>query len=106
MTASDGTLDDGPPIAASDSGSASRRGARSPDGRINLAHEQLLRLGPLVLEPTLRRIAHDDGREEIVQPRVMQVLIALVRAGGQVVTRDDLMASCWHGVVVGEDAIN
>jgi adenylate cyclase len=36
----------------------------------------------------------------------MQVLVALIRAGGQIVSRDDLMASCWHGVVVGEDAIN
>ncbi|MEJ0067285.1 MAG: winged helix-turn-helix domain-containing protein [Caulobacteraceae bacterium] len=42
----------------------------------------------------------------MVEPRVMQVLVALIRAGGQIVSRDDLMMSCWHGVVVGEDAIN
>ena len=74
--------------------------------RIHLAREPAIRLGALVIEPALRRVAHDDGREEIVEPRVMQVLVALVRAAGGIVTRDDLLATCWHGVVVGEDAIN
>jgi TolB-like protein len=36
----------------------------------------------------------------------MQVLVALIRADGKIVSRDDLLASCWHGVVVGEDAID
>jgi DNA-binding winged helix-turn-helix (wHTH) protein len=108
MTASDGALDNGLPPAAADSGPTSRSGRnpQSPDGRIELAREPPLRLGPLGFQPSLRRIAHDDGREEVVEPRVMQVLVALIRAGGQIVSRDDLMMSCWHGVVVGEDAIN
>jgi adenylate cyclase len=74
-------------------------------GRIHLAREPAIRLGALVIEPALRRVAHDDGREEIVEPRVMQVLVALLRTAGGILTRDDLLASCWHGVVVGEDAI-
>ncbi len=36
----------------------------------------------------------------------MQVLVALARAEGEVVTRDDLIASCWSGVVVGDNAIH
>ena len=36
----------------------------------------------------------------------MQVLVALARAEGEVVDRDDLIASCWEGRVVGEDAIS
>jgi len=36
----------------------------------------------------------------------MQVLVALIQAGGQIVSRDELLASCWSGVVVGEDAID
>ncbi len=86
--------------------SADAARALAPNERITLAHESPMRLAPLGFEPARRLVVHDDGREEIVEPRVMQVLIALVRAGGQVVTRDDLMMSCWHGVVVGEDAIN
>jgi class 3 adenylate cyclase len=75
------------------------------DGRIQLGREPSIRLGALVIEPALRRIAHDDGREAFVEPRVMQVLVALARSVGAILTRDDLVEWCWHGVVVGEDAI-
>jgi TolB-like protein/DNA-binding winged helix-turn-helix (wHTH) protein len=73
---------------------------------VDLAREPARTIGALRLEPSLRRIAHLDGREEIVEPRVMQVLVALARAGGRILTRDDLLASCWRGVIVGEDAIS
>jgi len=75
-------------------------------GRINLPKEKPLTLGSLSVDPARRRIVHLDGREEIVEPRVMQVLVALVRAEGQILSRDDLLMSCWHGVVVGEDSID
>jgi adenylate cyclase len=82
-----------------------RRDGPAETCRILLASAPPLRLGDLQIEPNLRRVAHADGREEILEPRVMQVLVALVRAGGRILTRDELLASCWHGVVVGEDAI-
>jgi DNA-binding winged helix-turn-helix (wHTH) protein len=75
-------------------------------GVINLAHEASIGLGPLTIEPALRLVRHDHGAEEFLQPRIMQVLVALIRANGQILTRDALTASCWDGVVVGEDAIN
>ncbi|HEY5009286.1 MAG TPA: hypothetical protein VII42_14885, partial [Caulobacteraceae bacterium] len=48
-------------------------------GHIDLAREAPVRLGALGIEPGLRRIANDDGREVILEPRVMQVLVALSR---------------------------
>jgi TolB-like protein len=75
-------------------------------GRIVLAHEEPVRVGVLVIDPARRRVAHDDHREEILEPRVMQVLVALIRAGGDILTRDELLASCWGGVIVGEDALS
>ena len=75
-------------------------------GQIRLAQEHPVRLGPLQIDPALRRVAHDDGREEFLQPRVMQVLVALIRADGQILSREDLLYSCWSGAVVGEDAID
>ena len=33
-------------------------------------------------------------------------LVLLAQAGGEVVTRDDLIAACWEGRVVSDDAIN
>lgn len=36
----------------------------------------------------------------------MQVLVVLADANGEVVSRDDLVARCWDGRIVGENAIN
>jgi DNA-binding winged helix-turn-helix (wHTH) protein/tetratricopeptide (TPR) repeat protein len=61
-----------------------------------------LRLSP----PTRELRREDDGRRQVLEPRVMQVLLALAQARGEIVTRDALTQSCWQGRVVGEDAIN
>ena len=73
--------------------------------RIDLAHEPDFTLGQIEVRPSLREVGR-DGRRESIDRRVMQVLVALARARGSVVSRDDLIESCWDGVVVGEDAIN
>jgi DNA-binding winged helix-turn-helix (wHTH) protein len=75
-------------------------------GRIVLAHQPDLGFGPLTIQPGLRRIAHADGREQIVEPRVMQVMIALLRSGSAILSRQDLIDRCWSGRIVGDDAIN
>lgn len=74
--------------------------------RIELAHAPEFRLGALAVRPETRELLHVDGRREVIEPRVMQVLVALSRADGATVTRDELSRSCWDGRVVGEDAIN
>jgi len=76
------------------------------ENRIDLAHEPPFRIGALEIRPALRQLAREDGSEEVLEPRVMQVLVALARADGAIVSRDDLTRSCWEGRVVGEDAIN
>ncbi|CAN5332772.1 hypothetical protein BH09PSE4_BH09PSE4_07440 [soil metagenome] len=72
---------------------------------IVLAHEQPFRIGALEVRPATRTLKR-DGIESVVEPRVMQVLVALFRAEGGVVTRDELVESCWEGRIVGDDAIN
>jgi DNA-binding winged helix-turn-helix (wHTH) protein/tetratricopeptide (TPR) repeat protein len=76
---------------------------RSP---IDLAHQTPFRLGGVTVNPPLRELVHDNGAREILEPRVMEVLVALARAGGEILTRDDLTTCCWGGRIVGEDAIN
>ena len=73
---------------------------------IDLARERVFRLSPLEINPAQRRVVHDDNREELLEPRVMQVLVALAKAGGRIISRDELMECCWRGVVVGDDALN
>ena len=74
--------------------------------RIDLAHRASFPLGALVVHPATREIAAGDSPREVLEPRVMQVLVALASANGAIVSRDDLSHSCWEGRVVGEDAIN
>ncbi|HET7817569.1 MAG TPA: winged helix-turn-helix domain-containing protein [Sphingomicrobium sp.] len=74
--------------------------------RVDLAHEPDFVLGRLVVCPSRRELLRDDGEREVLEHRMMQVLIALAKARGAIVTRDELVLSCWDGRVVGEDAIN
>jgi DNA-binding winged helix-turn-helix (wHTH) protein len=73
---------------------------------IDLAHRPDFRLGDLTVRPGVRQILRDDGTEEVLEPRVMQVLVALADAGGGIVSRDDLSRRCWEDRIVGDDAIN
>lgn len=74
--------------------------------RIELAHEADFTLGRLTVLPTRRELVRDDGAREVLENRVMQVLIALAKPHGKILTRDELTQACWEGRVVGEDAIN
>ena len=75
------------------------------DQSIVLAHERPFRLGAVEVRPSTREVVGPRGRV-VVEPKVMQVLVALAQAGGEILGRDDLIARCWDGRVVGEDAIS
>jgi TolB-like protein len=62
------------------------------------------RLGPLKVRPISNEIVAQRGIE-VLEPRVMQVLVELARRRGEVVSRDALVERCWHGRAVSEDAI-
>ncbi len=73
--------------------------------RIDLAAEADFRLGELRVRPSTRQLER-DGLAETLEPRIMQVLVALARKQGHVVSRDDLIHICWDGRIVGDDALN
>jgi DNA-binding winged helix-turn-helix (wHTH) protein len=72
---------------------------------IVLAKQPDFRLGELEVSPARLRVA-TAGVVESLQPRIMQVLVALAERRGDVVTRDELMARCWNGTAVSDDAIH
>jgi DNA-binding winged helix-turn-helix (wHTH) protein len=74
--------------------------------RIDLVREDIRRIGPLTIDPPGRTIRHADGREAVLEPRTMQLLVALLDAGGAILSRDDLIESCWEGRIVGDDSIS
>src|SRR5579859_2419401 len=80
-------------------------GENAAPASIQLARESSFRLGKACFHPATRQAVY-EGRNETIEPRVMLVLVALHQADGQVVSRDELIARCWSGRAVGEDAIN
>lgn len=79
--------------------------APRPPGRVDLAREAAFDLGQAHIRPAICEVQVGEDRLKL-QPRVMQVLVALVRARGEVVSRDELVERCWGGLIVGDDSIN
>ena len=73
-------------------------------GRIDLAREPDFALGGLRVRPSRRELV-GDGARHILQPRVMQVLVALARSESEVVSQKELISRCWGGLAVSDDAI-
>jgi TolB-like protein/DNA-binding winged helix-turn-helix (wHTH) protein/tetratricopeptide (TPR) repeat protein len=73
--------------------------------RINLAETSDFDLGALRVSPA-RRLVSMAGEYHELEPKVVQVLVALASARPQVVSRDRLIQQCWDGRIVGDDALN
>src|SRR5215469_4692316 len=74
-------------------------------GPIDLSREGDFSLGVLQISPSTREVVR-NGQRELLEPKATQVLVALHQAMGHVVSRDELIARCWDGRIVGDDAIN
>ena len=73
--------------------------------RVDLAITPPFALGALRVCPNALEVHGPDGIQTL-EPRVMQVLVALHQARGEPVSRDDLSELCWEGRIVGEDALH
>ena len=71
---------------------------------IDLAQEADFDLGSLHVRPATCEVEF-RGASQALQRRVMQVLVALSQARGTVVSQSDLVARCWRGLSVSDDAI-
>ena len=78
--------------------------SRSP-WPIDLAHLSPFCLGEVEIRPASREIVSGE-RREVLEPLVMQVLVTLASARGETLSRDDLIAACWGGRCVTDDAVN
>lgn len=84
------------------------RKAYEPTGitrEVDLATSGDFQLGTLQVQPSTLQVSSGDSSRTI-EPRVMQVLVALAGSRGSVVSRDALIDACWGGRAVSEDAIN
>ena len=72
---------------------------------VDLARCPDFKLGSVRVSPASRMLSGPAG-EIMLEPRVMQVLVALADASGEVVSRDTLLERCWHGQIVGDDSVH
>ena len=72
----------------------------------DLARTPPFAIGNLHIEPSQRLVRSSDGQTSKLEPRVMQVLVALHDAGGATLNRDDLRRACWGGRITSDDAID
>lgn len=70
-----------------------------------LARAPAFRLGEVEVRPATREVIGPGGRQ-VAEPKVMQMLVALHDAKGEILSREDLSDTCWEGRIVGQDAIN
>ncbi|HTF42361.1 MAG TPA: hypothetical protein VK641_00615, partial [Terriglobales bacterium] len=71
-------------------------GRLGPVFPIDLVGEPDFVLGASRVSPSRLEVSH-AGLHETLEPRIMQVLVALYQADGKVVSRDELIARCWEG---------
>lgn len=72
---------------------------------IRLSREPAFELGAVMVHPATRQIVR-NGLSETLEPRIMQVLVALAQSEGEILGHDDLIERCWEGRIVGENAIH
>ncbi len=77
----------------------------SRPGAIVLARTPPFRLADVEVRPATRQIVRGT-ESETLEPRIMQLLVALAHAKGEIVSRDDLIERCWDGRIVGDNAIH
>jgi DNA-binding winged helix-turn-helix (wHTH) protein/TolB-like protein/Tfp pilus assembly protein PilF len=63
-----------------------------------------LRIGEWLADPTTHELRRAGDRLRI-EPKAMEVLVALAARAGEVVSREALLAEVWPGVVVGDEAL-
>jgi eukaryotic-like serine/threonine-protein kinase len=71
----------------------------------SLASMSWFRAGALLVQPD-RLVVMLDGREIALEPRVMEVLVALAEHAGEVVSAEQLLIEVWHGTFYGDNPVH
>jgi DNA-binding winged helix-turn-helix (wHTH) protein/TolB-like protein/Tfp pilus assembly protein PilF len=71
---------------------------------MNANTAQRLRVGEWLVDPATNEIARGDERVHL-EPKAVDLLLALAGRADQVVSREELLAQVWSGVIVGDDVL-
>ena len=78
--------------------------ARPSPWPIDLAHVRPFSIADVEVRPASREVVRGEQRE-VLEPLVMQVLVALAKANCDILSRNDLIDACWGGRAVTDDAV-
>lgn len=73
---------------------------------IDLAHVTPVRIGSITLDPGHRTMHAPDGESRRIEPQVVRVILTLAEANGAILSRADIIAACWQGRAVSDDALD
>ncbi len=77
-----------------------------PSDRVKtLATRSRFRIGGTLVQPD-RLIVSIDGRDLALEPRMMEVLVALAEHAGEVVTAEQLLIEVWRGTFYGDNPVH
>ncbi|MEQ1514459.1 MAG: winged helix-turn-helix domain-containing protein [Lysobacteraceae bacterium] len=71
----------------------------------SLATHSRFRVGALLVQPD-RLVVSLDGRDTELEPRMMEVLIALAEHAGEVVSAEQLLIEVWRGTFYGDNPVH
>lgn len=71
---------------------------------MNANTAQRLRVGEWLVDPATNEIARGEERVHL-EPKAVDLLLALAGRADQVVSREELLAQVWSGVIVGDDVL-
>jgi len=75
-----------------------------PGERIGDAARAALQVGEWRVAPELNQVSR-AGECARLEPRAIELLVFLAQRPGEVVSRDELLAALWPGVIVGDNAL-
>jgi eukaryotic-like serine/threonine-protein kinase len=70
-----------------------------------LATRSRFRIGALLAQPD-RLVITVDGVETVLEPRLMEVLVALAEHAGEVVSAEQLLIEVWRGTFYGDNPVH
>ncbi len=79
-------------------------GAQSPAAPPSTCLNRAFFVGDWLVEPELNRIQRSGERAHL-EPKVMEVLVCLIQANGNVVSKEQLIREVWQGTFVTDDVL-
>lgn len=64
------------------------------------------RIGALLVQPECLSVSLENGNETTLEPRMMEVLVALAEHAGEVVSAEQLLIEVWRGTFYGDNPVH